>query len=363
MTERPRRRAVTLRDIAHAAGVAPSTVSRSLSGHRRISAETVARVRAVSSELGYVPNAAARSLRRRATKVLGLLLPDFADPVHGLVAAGFEAEAARRGFAVVFAAGDGDPSRERQALRVFREQRTDGVATVSGLLDPAEAADLFPPDHLVSVQADDPGLADTGDAPSGAIRTDDAAGMRAIVRHLVGSGYRSFAYVSIGRTCANLIRQGAVEVALGEAGWAGALRIVRTDLDAWRRPGGIVAELVRDLPEAIVCFDDKLALSVLDELRRAGVEAPADCAVTGFDDIPFAALARPRLTTIRTNAAELGRGAAEMLDTAIVTGAMPPSRRLPVELAIRDSTPPRPRTDEDAVAVRPPSGLEALVRG
>ena len=114
----PRRR-VLLKDVALRVNVSGSTASRALADDPRIGAATRLAVKAAAAELNYVPNAAARSLRARRTRTLGLLLPDLRDPVHGQVASAFEQEARLQGYGVMVVAGERDLGRERLALRIF----------------------------------------------------------------------------------------------------------------------------------------------------------------------------------------------------------------------------------------------------
>ena len=338
MPPAPHRR-VTLGEVARAAGVSAATGSRSLAGDPRISGPTRERVRRAAERLGYVPNAAARSLRRQATRTLGLLLVDLADPVHGLIAAGFEEAAAARGFTVIFVAGFNDPARERRALQLFAEHRTDGVALVSSILDPAEALTLIRSDRVVLAQADHPSLAGYGnDRPVGSIRSDDAAGAGATVRHLLDAGYREIGYVGAGPTASNATRRDAVLRALRDSA-ARPRRAFAAGRDGWRDGLAVARRIARDLPEALICYDDKLALALMDGLRACGLDVPRDVGIAGYDDIPFAACSNPRLTTVASPSAEIGRLAVRMLVGAIEGGELPPSVVLPVELVVRESTP------------------------
>lgn len=341
VTDHPRRR-VRLGDVALAARVSSSTASRALTDDPRITLRTRERVRSAADRLGYVPNAAARSLRRQATLTLGLLLADFADPVHGQVAAGFEEEAIARGYTVIFVSGFNHTDRERRALKVFTEHRADGIALVSSSLDPAEVLTFVPRSRAVFVQNDHlAGASRTADLPTGSIRSDDARGVAAAVRHLVESGYREIGYVGAGPTASNLMRRDAVAQALRALGVRRAMRRFSAGAEGWRRGVEVAARILPVLPEALVCYDDKLALAVMDGLRTLGVDVPGDVAIVGFDGIPFAALSNPRLTTVATPTAQMGRLAATMLVTAIEAGEPPPSVMLPVELVVRESSPPR----------------------
>ncbi len=137
MRRSPERR-VVLADVARIAGTSEATASRALKNDPRIGEATRAAVQAAALKLGYVPNAAARSLRARRTHILGLLVHDLADPVHGKVAAGFEEAAAAQGYAVFIMTGLHDLEREQRALTAFVEHRADGIVVASCLSDPAE---------------------------------------------------------------------------------------------------------------------------------------------------------------------------------------------------------------------------------
>ena len=152
---------------------------------------------AAAAKLGYVPNAAARSLRAQRTHILGLLLDDLADPVHGQLAAGFEESAAGQGYAVFIMTGLHDPERERRALTGVR--RASCRRHRAGILrqrPSRRAAPTCPSERVVFVQPDYPALAAGAEPPDrGVLRSDDDAGVTATVRHLPERGYRRLTYV------------------------------------------------------------------------------------------------------------------------------------------------------------------------
>lgn len=350
---------VTLVDVAREASVSPATVSRALRDDPRISAATRRAVQAAAERLAYIPNAAARSLRARRTRTLGLVIADLSDPVHGMVASGFELEAGEAGYTVIFVSGLNDPVRERRALKIFTEQGTDGIALVSSILDPDEARSRTRPDRLILVQPDHRALM-PGREPArpGVVQADDRLGIEAIVDHLVDRGYRDIAYVEGGVKASNTLRRETARRRLRQRGIRKPMRRFQAGLDGFRTPGVVCGAIARDVPEALVCYDDKLALAVLDGLRQRGVSVPDQVAVTGFDDVPFASIANPRLTTVVAPTHEVGRTAARALIAAVHSGELPPGVRLPVHLAVRESTPPRGQRarsdDHDAAPVRTP---------
>lgn len=329
---------VLLSDVARQANVSDSTASRSLSNDPRISQRTRERVKAAAAELHYVPNAAARSLRVRRTRTLGLLLPDIRDPVHGQVASAFEEQARAEGYCVIVVAGERDLVRERLALRIFAEHGTDGVAVVASALTPRELRERVDPDRLVLCWPDHRTMPrHEGPVARGVIQTDDASGVRQAVNHLIDLGCRRIAYADGGPSGSNTIRAETTVATVRQRG----IRIpVRTYVaaDPFRRAAEIAGQIAAGPPDAVVCYDDKLAIALIDALRDHGLSVPRDVAVVGFDGIPFAEISNPRLTTVSVPTAELGRQAAALLIRAIHEGVLPDGVLLPVQVVLREST-------------------------
>jgi LacI family transcriptional regulator len=348
----PRQR-IRLADVAVRAGVSRATASRALSGDRRISESTRDAVREAAAALGYVPNVAARGLRARTTQALGLMLSDLSDPVHGQVAAGFELAAAAAGYTVIIVAAHDVVEQERRALTAFVERSVDGVCIASSALDPDEARERVAPSPLVVVQPDHERILGPDALPPGTIRTDERSGMEQAVRHLLAGGHRDIAYLGAGTRATNVLRSRAAEQVLRESADL-PLRVSSVPEDSWGDPRALADALGPRMPDAVVCYDDKLALALLDGLRSRGFRVPDDVAVVGFDDIPFAALSNPRLTTVSTPTPLMGRLAAETLLATSDALALPPPVVLPVQLVVRESAP-------QAAGVAPPAHARRLV--
>jgi LacI family transcriptional regulator len=321
--------------------VDPSTASRALRDDPHVALQTRAAVKAAAADLDFVPNMAARSLRLRRTHVLGILIPDLQDPVHEGIISGFELEARQRGYAVIMAAGENEAPRERLALKVFTEHGADGVAIVSSALPPTKARERVDPDRLVFVQPDHASSV-RGEGPvlPGVIQTDDAGGMRAAVDHLVDCGYRRIAYVGVSTSATSRVRRDAAAMALRSRGVTAPLTTFVVAPDAWRAPSDVASAVAADLPDAILCYDDKLALGLMDALRALGIRVPDDLGLVGFDGIPFTAISNPRLTTVDTPTRDLGRLAAAALIGVAQTGQRPAGTLLQAELVVRESTRP-----------------------
>lgn len=332
-------RHVTLRDVAKVAGVSPATVSRALANDERISSETRDLVVRAAEQLGYVPNIAARSLIVRATKTLGVLIPDVTDPMHGQFVTGSEQAAASLGYTVILANGFRDSDREQQGLRIFASHRVDGVALMGSVLDQHEVRTAFRRVPIVFVNGENLGLAGyRSELPAGCLRADDVGGLEAMMGHLFQQGCRTFAYVNGPQGASNVTRRDTIQRCVLEAGVKEGLTQHVGGLEGWPSAAKLASKIVVSKPDAVVCYDDKLALSTIDALRGLGVRVPDDIAVVGFDDIPFASLANPRLTTVAQPAAHMGQLAVEMLMGAIHGEGLPASTTVRVRLVERESS-------------------------
>ncbi|GAA3941059.1 LacI family DNA-binding transcriptional regulator [Microbacterium soli] len=273
---------VTIYDIAALAGVHPSTVSRALSTTptRRVTAETVAKIKSIADELGYEANPWAQSLRTQRTQTIGLVLPHFEDFTMGEV---FEA-ATRTAFdsgyqSITVSTGD-DPGRSSQAIRALVRRRVDGLVIASAHLeDPAldELRDQGIPYMLLNrVHRDDP-----------CIRADDELGAYLAASHLIERGHRRVALLSgvAGASSAELRRDGFTR----------AFREATISLDPqliqWSGLGiGSGIELGRRLlqldepPTAIFAANDFVALGVMSAARDLGRRVPDDLALVGYND-------------------------------------------------------------------------------
>lgn len=326
---------VTLRDVAEAAGVSVATVSRSINDDPQISAATRERVAALADQLGYVPDAAARSLAVRSSRTFGLLITDSTDPVHGTLISGFERAAQAAGYTVIVANSGGDAGRERRALREFLAHRADGIAIMGTVLEHEPTVARVRPSPVVFLNPERLKRGEIASLPTGCLRPDDADGIRQVVEHLVAEGYGAFAFVTGDRPASGHVRAEALQRRVREL--TGRDLVAVLTWDALNR-GALARALANAGADAVVGFDDRVALGLLDAFRLIGRRVPDDVAVVGFDDIPFAELSNPRLTTVSQPAGEMGAMAVELLLDAISTGTLAPSRTLPVRLVVRESS-------------------------
>ncbi|MEN3609711.1 LacI family DNA-binding transcriptional regulator [Plantactinospora sp. ZYX-F-223] len=305
---------VSIRDVASHAGVSMGTVSNVLNQPDLVSSATRARVLAAIDELGFVPNHAARQLRRGRSRTLGLVVLDVANPFFTDLAKGVEDTIGTAGMALIFCNSDGDQAREDAYLDLLKEQRVQGVLITP--VDDASARLLRLRDRGIHVvlldrRSRDPDLC--------SVSVDDRLGGELAVRHLLEAGHRRIAFVGgpVGLGQVRDRHAGAVQ-AMTDAGldhdsllWLDtSASTVSAGRDAAARLLGAPGE---NRATAVFCANDLLALGVLQGLTQQRVRVPEDIALVGYDDIDFAAAAAVPLTSVRQPRQRLGQTAAALL--------------------------------------------------
>ncbi|BDG62356.1 LacI family DNA-binding transcriptional regulator [Caldinitratiruptor microaerophilus] len=328
--------AATIRDVARAAGVSQSTVSRALNGSGYVSPATRARVLAAAAQLHFRPSHVARSLVSKATHTLGLLLPDITNPFFPAIARGVEDAAARAGYAVILCNTDRDPAHEEHYLAILRQRQVDGLVLIasSAAVGHRIARADFP--AVVFVDRVPPG------AEADAVVVDNREGVRTATRHLLGLGHRRIAFVggSAGSGTSE-DRLAGYLAALAEAGLnpdPGHIRAGDFTYDGGYAAGRALLGSP-DRPTAVVAANDLMAIGVLRAAAELGLRVPDDVAVVGYDDIPLAGMLNPPLTTVAQPTYEMGERAARMLLERLAGKAPPEPRRvvLPARLVVRRS--------------------------
>lgn len=333
MAARPK--SVRIRDVAAAAGVDASVVSRVLSGDDRLSVkpETRQRVLDAVERLQYRPNRAARTLRTATTMALGIVVPDLANATYAEISRGAEAESARHGYILLIVMGS-----LFERLRLL-EGRVDGLLyaiATSETLD-RERIPEGPPSLLVNRH--EPGM-----GPS--VTVDDAGAARMATGYLADLGHRAIAHIS-GPPHTDTARRRAAGYSseLSDRGIAVPGQwIVASSFD---EAGGYRAatELLTNdpRPTAIFVANTRAAIGAVAAAHALGIAIPRDLSIVGFDEIPIADYLQPPLTTLRRPLAQMGARAVQLL-LELIEGGSVESEMLatPSELVVRGSTgPPR----------------------
>ena len=338
---------VTIKDIAKQAEVSHSTVSRALRGSPLIAEGTAQRIRQVASELGYLPSAAARSLKTNRSQALGVIVSSIDDPYFSEILQGIEEAAQDSGYSLFMAASQRDSERERHIVKVMREHRVDGVIICSTSFS-AEQSQQFLKYGIPIVAVNNQAAEDYRYS----IYHDDVDGSRQVTRHLIDLGHQKIAHLGnslSGRT--TLDRLTGFQQEMDAAGLTippGYIYQVPGGGPEDGLPGLDHFLDLPDHPTALVCYNDMMAIGVLKGLHLAGIRVPEEFSVTGFDNIVFSAFTNPPLTTFDQPKRFIGSEAARLLLDLLRstsndnTASQPKARMLKGELLVRKSTAPPP---------------------
>jgi LacI family transcriptional regulator len=327
----------SIREVARLSGVSVATVSRVLNGTAPVADATRRRVLAGVRELDYVPNAAARTLVRRRSQIVGVVVntgaehPDLKHPFFGDVLAGLKQALGARGYDLLIFTG------EQGFARRALQHQVEGLALMGvDRRDRDLQAALRCRLPLVTVDLDVRG------PRAGYVTSDNVDGARAATRHLARLGHERIATITgLEHT------KPAIDRLYGYREELAAQRLAYRD--TYVRAGDFYASSgheqmhrllrLRRPPTAVFAASDEMAIGAIGAIQEAGLAVPEDLSVVGFDDIESAALIRPPITTVRQDKVALGRVAGDALIALVEDdAALPPAVSLPVELVVRRST-------------------------
>lgn len=359
----------TIYDVARVAGVSPSTVSRAFTQPGRVSYKTAEKVRIAARQVGYGDELEtgvdarpeSRGLGARHTGVIGMVAPDVSNPFFVEIFRGAEHAAAAQGMVVTLLNANESTSRARTAIERITPH-VDGLLLVSSRMDSSEIQKIARTVPTVVVSRPISGI------PSVMVDNYDGA-VKALV-HLVDQGCRSITYVSgPHRSWSDSTRwRGIVDAATalgtltGDHGGSAPLPVSRTVTIQPSRMRHLVRPTVRQLPadepslvggrrafgewakeptDAVICFNDMVAVGFIQQAESTGIRVPADVAVVGFDNTEISVLVSPSLTTVAAPLRSVGRvGTANLI--AIIKGMKAPlmakPRELPTRLIVRESS-------------------------
>lgn len=340
--EAPRR--ITLNDIARACGVSRATVSLVLRGSPLVHMDTRRQVEAEMQRQGYVYNRAAANLRQRVSTAVALVINDLSNPFFAEFAAGVDEELSKKNYVTLLGNSNESSSRQRQVLASLMEHNPAGV-----ILSPAEASDAADIEFVIGRRTPllvfnrvlvEPGaLSFEYDF----LGLDNRAGSRVATEHLLSLGHRRIAFYgghADSSSCRerrlgylDALKDAGIEV---DEGWM--IETAPTRLEAYAH-----AEVLCEKgfsPTGAVCYNDAVALGLMQGLTRLGRHPGIDFAAIGFDNIPEAAVGVPPLSTMNADPRARGRQAAELLLQRAANPSLPQrSIVVPVQLTHRDSTP------------------------
>ncbi|GAA1650150.1 LacI family DNA-binding transcriptional regulator [Actinoplanes couchii] len=320
----------TIYDVARAAGVASSTVSRAFARPGRVNAETAEHIRKVAAELGYRANPLARALPTGRTSMISLVIADVTNPFYNEIVRGAQAAALEAGYTTLLTDAQESGAREREALERALTM-VDGIVLATSRMSDSAIRMIAKQRPVVVMNRA------VTDVPS--VVTDNPRGVRRAVEHLGELGHDRITYL-----------------AGPEASWADgtrwrALREATHELELHAHrlgpyeptvAGGAAAaaDLMRHPTSAVLAYNDLMAIGLIRALTAAGVRVPDDVSVVGFDNIFAAELVTPALTTVAAPLHAMGQAAVRNL-LALTRGARPTTQApvvLPSQLVVRGST-------------------------
>jgi len=311
---------VSIKDIAREAGVSHSTVSRALGDSPLVSAETKSRIQRLAREMGYSPDAQARSLVMGRTQTVGVVVTTLTDPFIAEIVQAIESTALDQGYSVILASSSSEPEREIAAVEMLRSKRVDGLVVTSsrvGALYQEHLDRLGVPVVLVNSHSEQRG------PYTYSINVDNRHGACLGTDHLIQLNHRRIAYVAgPSEHSDDLERLAGYRQALQAAGIAFDRALVvpgtgRADAGEGALP--LLTALERR-PTAAFCYNDMTAIGLLRAARKAKLSIPHELAVVGFDDIPFASYVQPALTTVAQPKPTMGKRAMEMVLALMADG-------------------------------------------
>jgi DNA-binding LacI/PurR family transcriptional regulator len=306
-----------------------------LAGSSKVSATSRDRIESAAAELGYRPNAAARSLKVRRNNTIGVLILDLHNPVFAEILDGVQVEVRKHGFSTMLISGGIDPAIEKAEIDTLLRFQIEGLILISHRL---------PADALRAIAAEVPTVIVTRDDIAAeamdTVCNDDVAGARLAVDHLVGLGHSRITHLSGGDNPVAQLRAEGYRLAMTEHGLADFIRIVPgglTDAAGYRA----AMDALAGSPTALFVANDVAAMGAIAAVENSHLHVPDDVSIIGYDGISLGGMRRVNLTTIEQPLADLGRRAALRILRRIENSSAPAHREhVSARLVVRGTTAP-----------------------
>jgi DNA-binding LacI/PurR family transcriptional regulator len=298
----------TILDVANEAGVSKSLVSLVMRGSERVSPSRRQAVLEAAKKLGYRPNAAARTMVRQRSYVVGVMVSNLRNPFFADVIDGIDTGVTGAGYRAILTTGNGVPERERHAIATLLEMRVDGLILVSPVVRSETAIEASQTVPTVVV-----GKA-TRAATVDSVTNDDRRGVEMVVDHLVELGHRRIAHIDGGFGAGAPPRRTSYERGMRRHGLEAEIRSVRggfTEEGGYTGMRSLLAEGTR--PTAVFVANDLAAIGALEVLDAEGLDVPGDISVAGYDNTALAASHRLGLTTVDQPGHDMGLMAAGLI--------------------------------------------------
>lgn len=328
---------ITIEDVAKEAGVSIATVSRVINQKGAVSAKSLEKVHLAITKLNYQPNVWGRRLRRQESRMILIFVPNISNPYYASIVSGIEDTMRKEGYGTMLCITNGDKSREQDFIKLLYDGQADGavilcidkndknIGKLSREVPIVQCCEYCVGEDISHVSVDNFGAASQ------------------VVQYLASLGHQRIGFVgSVNQFISSQDRQRGYEQGIREAGLSiddGCIAYADAD---YSFNSGIRAgkELLsrKDRPTAVFCISDVLALGVIRAAHNMGIEVTRDLSVVGFDDVEYATMLSPMLTTVSQPRYSLGRTSAQMLIRQIETGEQAGGIYLEHKLILREST-------------------------
>jgi LacI family transcriptional regulator len=323
----------TIRDVAAAAGVSVATVSKYMNGAQRFSAPVEARLKAAIEQLGYRSNPLARSMITGVTRTIGLAILDIRNPYFTNIVKGANRIALRHDYTLLLVDTEENQEREQPLIEALA-QRVDGVIISSRMQEDSMQwiTELNKPVVLL-------GRNELFPIPS--VSNDSYLAGYMLARHLLNQGHRHIGYLGFARSRWDAERIRGARTCLSEAGLTLEVHEAHAPSTLAGKNACSSVMLGPHRPEALICYNDLIALGFMKEAGALGFKLPQDLSVTGFDNVPYGEYAVPALTTVDLQSEKMGEQAMLKLIDALAGKRDIGHVTLEPRLIVRDSTIPR----------------------
>ena len=328
---------ITIADVAREAGVSVATVSRVLNKNGPVSPAAHEKVNLAIAKLNYQPNVWGRRLRKKESRMLLILVPTISNPFYSSIVAGIEDEARRYRFGTMLCITNGDEGREREFIELLFDGQADGAVMLCVDKDDKDVKEIA--DKVPIVQC----CEFCKDADIAHVSIDNFAAAAQVVRYLRSLGHEKIGFVgSVNQFVSSEDRRKGYEAEMEKLGLPVRKEYMTYADRDYSFQSGIAAarELLTlpDRPTAIFCISDVLAMGAIRAAEELGLSVPGELSVVGFDDVEYATMMNPMLTTVSQPLYPLGKTSARMLIEQIEAGEGKGKIFLEHKLVIRDST-------------------------
>jgi LacI family transcriptional regulator len=315
----------TVSEVARAAGVGTTTVSRVINGGERVSPKTLAHVQRVIEKLGYRPNQAARVLKGHRTKTIGLVIPSIADPFFSSCAEAVQAVALANDSLLIVTTSHNDPHAEIENLKILISHRVDGLIVAPANSHGEALRDLLKRISIPIVAVDRPINGSLVDS----VVTDNFEGAKIATQHLIGHGYKRIVCLTGESTLFTI--QERIRGYRAAVDAAGLTSTLNTSIRDYRSAEYAIESMLSgpQPPDALFTLKNSTTIYAFEVLQKLNVAVPKTIALLGFDDFELAATVRPSISVVQQPVEEIGRVAAEILFDQLLgnVSVRPPSNK------------------------------------